>query len=618
MHLSEGTTLQGGRYLIEKVLGQGGFGITYLGEQVSLGRKVAIKEFYMKELCNRDSDTSHVSVGSSGSYETVDLFRQKFIKEARNIAKLKHRNVISIIDIFEDNGTAYYVMEYVEGGSLADKVSDRALSEKDALRYIRQVASALDYLHGKQMMHLDVKPANILIDKEDNAVLIDFGLSKQYDSEGQQTSTTPVGLSRGYAPFEQYNRGGVSCFSPATDIYSLGATLYKLVTGQTPPEVTEIISYGFPELPSSLSPSISLAIESAMKTSVKERPQNVGQFLSLLYGDALQNEVVEIASDNVMSEELIEGESDIDISDSVDATCLGSDETCFDSAGADTVLQDIEVDEKTQMVSVPSEKLNGAANVSNPAPQKPVSRPVDKPKPRKRGKKILVTILLLLLFGALGLGAYIYWEYYREFDDYGCFYTVDGHDCVDLGLPSGLKWARCNLGAYSPEEGGDYYLWGECHSTDYYYSYGSEEGGSVDMGSNISGTEYDAATYQRGGGWRMPTNEEFEELIQYCSWEWKSYSGIYGYEVTGSNGNRIFLPATGHYSYETGQDFLGIDGHYWSATKSHVDTLAGWHYAHNLVIDRHGTRTETNSCGRGHAIRPVWMTAVADSISWVK
>lgn len=616
MHLSEGTTLQGGRYLIEKVIGQGGFGITYLGEQVSLGRKVAIKEFYMKELCNRDSDTSHVSVGSSGSYETVDSFRQKFIKEARNIAKLKHRNVISIIDIFEDNGTAYYVMEYVEGGSLADKVSDRALSEKDALRYIRQVASALDYLHGKQMMHLDVKPANILIDKEDNAVLIDFGLSKQYDSEGQQTSTTPVGLSRGYAPFEQYNRGGVSCFSPATDIYSLGATLYKLVTGQTPPEVTEIISYGFPELPSSLSPSISLAIESAMKTSVKERPQNVGQFLSLLYGGALQNEVVEIASDNVMSEELIEGESDIDISDSVDATCLGLDETCFDSAGADTVLQNIEVDEKTQMVSVPSEKLNGAANVSNPAPQKPVSRPVDKPKPRKRGKKILVTILLLLLFGALGFGAYVYWNKYRPFDNEATG-AVDSYEYVDLGLPSGLRWATCNLGAYRPDDFGDFYCWGECTPigvSSYPYMYG--DGSYVDIGDNISGTEYDAATYNWGGGWRMPTEEEFQELIQYCFWEWKLYNGIYGYEVTGSNGNKIFLPVYG--CSEIPDD--GVEGRYWASTVGEYNNGS----VENLCLGKdyigflyYGERE------KGYSIRPVWSETTAvveavalDSISW--
>lgn len=284
MELKSGTLLRNGEYRICEVLGQGGFGITYLGEQISLERKVAIKEFFMKELCNRDMDTSQISVGSHGSIDVVERFRQKFIKEARNIAKLKHRNIISIIDIFEDNGTAYYVMEYVEGGSLADKVSEGALPVDVAVRYIRQVASALALVHSKHMMHLDIKPANILVDEDDNAVLIDFGLSKRYDNEGHQTSTTPVGLSHGYAPMEQYRRGGVSSFSPATDIYSLGATLYKLVTGIRPPEADEVINDGLPDI-SYLSLPVRKAIETSMRFVIKERPQSVGEFLEVLDGN---------------------------------------------------------------------------------------------------------------------------------------------------------------------------------------------------------------------------------------------------------------------------------------------------------------------------------------------
>ncbi|MBE6298531.1 MAG: serine/threonine protein kinase, partial [Bacteroidales bacterium] len=186
MNLREGSLLQGGRYRIEKVLGQGGFGITYSGYQTNLEAKVAIKEFFMKDLCNRDATTSQVSVGSVGSRETVETFRQKFLKEARNIFRLKHKHIISVIDVFEENGTAYYVMEHVGGGSLAGKVLHGALPEEDAVRYTRQVADALAFVHSKRMMHLDVKPANILLDDNDNAVLIDFGLAKQYDTEGHQ------------------------------------------------------------------------------------------------------------------------------------------------------------------------------------------------------------------------------------------------------------------------------------------------------------------------------------------------------------------------------------------------------------------------------------------------
>ena len=282
MNLSEGTFLQGGRYRIDGVLGQGGFGITYLGVQVALDRKVAIKEFFMKDLHNRDTNTSQVYVGSNGSREQVERFRQKFIKEARNIFRLKHRHIIPVIDVFEENGTAYYVMEQISGGSLSDKVKRCALPESVAVRYIRQVAEALDFVHSQRMMHLDVKPANILVDENDNAVLIDFGLAKQYDTEGQQTSSTPVGISHGYAPLEQYKRGGVSTFSPATDIYSLGATLFKLVTGVTPPEASDVNDEGLPVLPSDISPAVCGAIETAMEPRRKDRPQSIAEFLELL------------------------------------------------------------------------------------------------------------------------------------------------------------------------------------------------------------------------------------------------------------------------------------------------------------------------------------------------
>ena len=234
--LKVGTLLENGKYRIEKVIGQGGFGMTYLGEQVNLGRKVAIKEFFMKEYCNRDEGDLKIYTLSQGSSELVERFRVKFVKEARSLARLRHPNIVSIIDIFEENDTAYYVMEFHAGGSLADKVKNGPLPEADAVKYIRQIASALEYVHSKQMMHLDVKPANIMIRKSDNkAILIDFGVSKQYDEQGGQTSTTPVGISHGYAPMEQYKQGGVSTFSPQTDIYALGAILFSILTWQDAP-----------------------------------------------------------------------------------------------------------------------------------------------------------------------------------------------------------------------------------------------------------------------------------------------------------------------------------------------------------------------------------------------
>ena len=233
-HLQPNTTLQGGKYRIERVLGQGGFGITYLSTQTSLQRKVAIKEFFMKEFCSRDEATLTMLISSVGSSKQVEQYRKKFIKEARNLARLNHPNIISVIDVFEENGTVYYAMPYLVGGSLLDYVKAHGtLSETIAMKYVRQIAGALKYMHEKEhICHYDVKPANILIDDKDNAVLIDFGISKNYDSAGHETTTTPVGMSEGYAPIEQYQQN-VEDFSPASDVYALGATLYFLL--QTPP-----------------------------------------------------------------------------------------------------------------------------------------------------------------------------------------------------------------------------------------------------------------------------------------------------------------------------------------------------------------------------------------------
>lgn len=285
--LQKNTFLQGGKYTIISILGQGGFGITYLGVQSGLDRKVAIKEFFIREMCERDDSTNHVTLGTEGSRETVDMYRQKFLKEARSIAQLNHPNIVRIIDVFEENGTAYYVMEYAEGGSLKDKVKEKgSLSEAVATRYIIQVAEALDYIHQRNMNHLDVKPGNIMLNEKDETLLIDFGLSKQYDaSSGSQTSSTPVGISEGYAPMEQYKKGGVSVFSPETDIYALGATFFNLLTGATPPSASDVYEDGIPvkELESKgVSRKAISVICQAMAGRKKDRLKSAQAFINAL------------------------------------------------------------------------------------------------------------------------------------------------------------------------------------------------------------------------------------------------------------------------------------------------------------------------------------------------
>ena len=289
--LQNGTTLQGGKYRIEKMLGQGGFGITYKAVMkgsvtgslggMTVNIPVVLKEFFMDSVCLR-VDGTRVSVPSTGSKEQTDRYRQKFIKEANNIASLSHPNIVQVMDVFEENGTVYYVMEYLEGGSLRQMMDKGALPEVQALEYVRQIGSALQYMHEeKHLCHLDVKPGNIMLTADGQAKLIDFGISKGYDKYGNETSSTPVGLSPGYAPLEQY-QNALQDFSPVTDVYSLGATLLALLTGETPPEAAVVNEDGLGDRPSRISSHIWQAIESAMHPKRKDRPQYMKAFLEML------------------------------------------------------------------------------------------------------------------------------------------------------------------------------------------------------------------------------------------------------------------------------------------------------------------------------------------------
>ena len=292
-----GTSLQDSKYTIKQVLGQGGFGITYLAEHELLGKVVAIKEFFFKQYCNRDESSSQVTLGTQSAQEEVARYQEKFLKEARVIARLNHPNIIKVHDIFKENNTAYYVMDYIEGKNLAEIIQQRgSLPEEEAIHYIRQVADALSYIHAKQLNHLDVKPANLMLRGMDGQiVLIDFGTSKQYDIvSGNQTSTTPVGLSHGYAPIEQYKEGGVKEFSPETDIYALGATLYKMLTGITPPQATEIVAEGWdPVYTANVSTTTQAAIAKSMEIRKVNRYHDVNAFLQDLGTNTAQTQTIE-------------------------------------------------------------------------------------------------------------------------------------------------------------------------------------------------------------------------------------------------------------------------------------------------------------------------------------
>ena len=285
--LQPGSTLQNGEYQIQRKLGQGGFGITYLALQRSLNRKVVIKEFFMDGYCSREEHTHRMTLATGSDPQLVSSYYDKFLKEARHIAQLEHPNIVSIISVFEENNTAYYVMKYAPNGSLEGKVCREGhLSEAEATRYILKVAKALRFVHQHKMTHLDVKPANILLSENDEPLLIDFGLSKQYDySTGKATSHTPLGISNGYAPIEQYDPEAAGNFSPEMDIYSLGATFFNLLTGITPQHASIWANNGIPvqELHAkNVSQRAISVIFQAMEPLRKDRLHDMDSFINLL------------------------------------------------------------------------------------------------------------------------------------------------------------------------------------------------------------------------------------------------------------------------------------------------------------------------------------------------
>lgn len=288
--LQPGTVIHGTHndYRIERVLGQGSFGITYVANVRLKGRlgaiesaaMVAIKEFFLRDVSSRNG----LRVFSVSDSTLCSDYRRDFLREAQNLSRLDNDHIVKVLETIEENDTVYYVMEYLSGGNLDQHIlSHGKLSCREALDIAIQIGEALKCMHAQHMLHLDLKPLNVMRGEDGHIVLIDFGLSKCFGADGQPESSTRIGQgTTGYAPIEQHSFKKADGFMPTLDIYALGATLFKMLTGSVPPEASVVLNEGLPvdELSSAgVPPAIIALVERAMQPLRRMRHQTVGEFV---------------------------------------------------------------------------------------------------------------------------------------------------------------------------------------------------------------------------------------------------------------------------------------------------------------------------------------------------
>lgn len=723
MYLSNGTLLKSGTYKIVRFISSGGFGCTYEAEHIMLQKRVAIKEFFMQDFCNRESDTAHVTVGTQSRAGLVEKMRLKFIDEARALTHLKHPRIVSVTDVFEENGTAYYVMDYIEGVSLKDKTKNSALSEDEARHYIWQVCDALRYVHSNNRLHLDVKPANVMIDSAGNATLIDFGASKQYDEEGDQNTSTLHGYTPGYAPPEQMSND-MKRFFPATDIYGVGALLYKLLTGKTPPDVnTRISGDDIDSLPDTVNINTQKAVDAALQLPIKKRPQSIDEFLAILdpdyrppipTGDKVGGATETVLNATTVGTAVAAGKAKqssqpptlppvgqptqpippttqeeekkkkskllpiiiiaavvvigvvaailltrSDDSDSVSVTEELIEEVVDSIADENTpdnvepVVSEVvseEIDE-VEEVATPSSNPTATGNASATT-NKPTTGTTGTASRQRESKTATVTTGELsinyrptgaevwlddkkvgvtpITLSDVELGSHkirlVSTGYKAEVVEVevksgsnslaGSMEKMEsttasetksvqrssgkiaGHEYVDLGLS--VKWATCNVGATTQTGSGNFYAWGE---TSIKSQYVDQNCSTHNRDYNdISGeAAYDAARANWNGSWRIPTQAEVNELLNRCDWEWTEINGVAGYKVISrTNGNWIFLPATG-YREDTSSKGVGSSGNYWTSTPKFGDKKK----AYSINFGNNSKQCKDRHRRRGFAIRPV-------------
>ena len=390
--LRKGTRLIG-RYTIEGVLGQGGFGITYLGMDELHEKPVAIKEFFPQGIVTRNIEYQDtVTVTFVGEKDNYEKGKERFLKEARTMAKFsKDKGIVKALDFFEINNTAYIVMEYLEGVTLKQYLREnKRIDAEDLVELLVPLIESLDEIHSQGLIHRDISPDNIMVLPDGRIKLMDFGAARDYTEFGEKSLS--IVLKPGYAPPEQYQTHGVQ--GPWTDIYALCATMYKCITGENPPDAIErvmddhlkkISAFGIPVLP-----QIEEAIIKGMSVAANDRYQNVGDFCEDLYGGYEERSVLGAEEsqrqvETELAEQSVEDKADM-LKDEVPQEKYPTTEAVQESEK----LISEELSENAGLTSEENEAGNGieseTSNSGNKVPERILEKERDSITPEKEGQ----------------------------------------------------------------------------------------------------------------------------------------------------------------------------------------------------------------------------------------
>ncbi|HEY0916227.1 MAG TPA: serine/threonine-protein kinase [Solimonas sp.] len=282
----------GGQFRVGRVLGKrGGFGITYIGWDIHLQQRVAIKEYMPRDLATRTADSLDVQVHTDADQANFRYGREQFLREARIVARFDHPNIVRVRSFFNANGTAYLVMDYYEGQSLGEYLSTvrNSTAPGVALRLMRPILQGLQYLHEHNVIHRDVKPHNIYLAADGRPILLDFGAAMQ--AAGERPHSLVVVLTEGYAPLEQYQRRSPQ--GPYTDVYGAAATIYRMIAGEAPPMALDRLGHdpleqvGYSALP----PALREGMAKALAVRAQDRYASATEFLAFL--DSLTDEQID-------------------------------------------------------------------------------------------------------------------------------------------------------------------------------------------------------------------------------------------------------------------------------------------------------------------------------------